>query len=33
MEVAPVRAQIREFWSVVRAEVVGADIPRELAWR
>jgi urease accessory protein len=33
MEVAPVRAKIREFWAVVRPEVVGARIPREFAWR
>jgi len=33
METAPVRARIREFWSVVRSEVVGARVPREFAWR
>jgi urease accessory protein len=33
MEAAPVRAKVREFWSVVRPEVVGARIPREFAWR
>ena len=33
METAPVRAKIRELWSVVRPEVVGARIPREFAWR
>jgi len=33
METAPVRAKIREFWSIVRAQVVGARVPREFAWR
>jgi urease accessory protein len=33
METAPVRARLREFWSVVRPEVVGARVPREFAWR
>jgi len=33
MESAPVRAKIREFWSIVRAQVVGASVPREFAWR
>jgi urease accessory protein len=33
MEAAPVRAKVREFWSVVRPEVVGVRIPREFAWR
>jgi urease accessory protein len=33
METAPVRARIREFWTVVRSEVVGARVPREFAWR
>jgi len=33
METAPVRAKIREFWSFVRSEVVGAQVPREFAWR
>jgi urease accessory protein len=33
METAQVRARIREFWSLVRAEVVGARVPREFAWR
>jgi urease accessory protein len=33
METAPVRAKIREFWSLVRPEVVGASVPREFAWR
>jgi urease accessory protein len=33
METALVRSRIREFWSVVRPEVVGAPIPSEFAWR
>jgi hypothetical protein len=33
METAPVRAKIREFWSIVRSEVVGAQVPPEFAWR
>jgi urease accessory protein len=33
METAPVRDRIRQFWSVVRPEVVGARVPREFAWR
>jgi urease accessory protein len=33
METAPVRAKVREFWSLVRPEVVGACVPREFAWR
>jgi urease accessory protein len=33
METAVVRARIREFWSVVRPEVVAARVPREFAWR
>jgi urease accessory protein len=33
METAPVRARIREFWSMVRPEVVGARVPRQFAWR
>jgi urease accessory protein len=33
METAPVRARVREFWSVVRPEVAGARVPREFAWR
>jgi urease accessory protein len=33
METAQVRARTREFWSVVRPEVVGARVPREFAWR
>jgi urease accessory protein len=33
METAQVRARIRDFWSVVRSEVVSALIPREFAWR
>jgi urease accessory protein len=33
METAPVRATIRAFWSMVRAEVVGARVPPEFAWR
>ncbi|MBL9122908.1 MAG: urease accessory protein UreD [Planctomycetaceae bacterium] len=33
METLPVRARIREFWSVVRREITGADVPTEFAWR
>jgi urease accessory protein len=33
METAVVRARIREFWAIVREEVVGARVPREFAWR
>jgi urease accessory protein len=33
LETALVRARIREFWSLVRREVVGARVPREFAWR
>src|SRR4029077_19649245 len=33
METAQVRARIRDFWSVVRSEVVSALIPRVFAWR
>jgi urease accessory protein len=33
METQTVRAKIREFWSLVRPEVVGAQVPREFAWR
>jgi len=33
METALVRAKIRSFWSIVRPEVVGADVPHEFAWR
>jgi urease accessory protein len=33
METAPVRAKIREFWSIVRSVVVGAKVPQEFAWR
>jgi urease accessory protein len=33
METAPVRARVREFWSVVRPEVAGARVPRVFAWR
>jgi urease accessory protein len=33
METAPVRAQIRKFWGIVRKEVTGYDLPAEFAWR
>jgi urease accessory protein len=33
MESALVRSKIREFWSIVRPEVVGARVPPEFAWR
>lgn len=32
-ETAIAKAKIRDFWAVVRPEVVGADIPRQFAWR
>jgi len=33
MESAVVRSKIREFWSIVRPEIVGARVPPEFAWR
>jgi urease accessory protein len=33
METAHVRAQVRNFWSLVRPEVTGAPIMREFLWR
>jgi len=33
METQPVRAKVREFWSLVREEVAGAKLMREFAWR
>jgi urease accessory protein len=33
MESQPVRARIREFWSIVRQEVAGAPVPRQFLWR
>lgn len=33
MESQPVRAKIREFWALVRREVVHHDVPPEFAWR
>lgn len=32
-ETSVVRAKIRDFWSIVRPEVVGFNIPKEFAWR
>lgn len=33
METRPVRAKVREFWSLAREEVVGAKVMPEFAWR
>lgn len=33
METEPVRARVREFWSLVRPEVVGRPVPQEFIWR
>jgi urease accessory protein len=33
METAPVRAKVRQFWSLVRQQVVGAPVMREFPWR
>jgi urease accessory protein len=33
MESQPVRAKVREFWSLVREEVAGAKVMPEFAWR
>lgn len=32
METAPVRAAIREFWSLARQEIVGARVPENFLW-
>jgi urease accessory protein len=32
-ETAPVKAKLREFWSVVRREVTGAGVPPPFLWR
>lgn len=32
MEAAPVRAEIREFWSLARQEIVGARVPGNFLW-
>jgi urease accessory protein len=32
-ESAPVKAKVREFWSLARRTVLGADVPREFLWR
>ncbi len=32
MESQMVRTKLREFWSLVRREVVGADVPKEFLW-
>jgi urease accessory protein len=32
-ETAPVKAKVREFWSIVREEVTGARIPPPFLWR
>jgi urease accessory protein len=32
-ETAPVKAKVREFWGIVRKEVVGADLPPPFLWR
>lgn len=32
-ETEPVRAKLREFWSLVRTTVVGAELMKEFAWR
>ncbi len=33
MEREPVQAKVREFWSLVRQEVVGAKVPEKFRWR
>jgi len=33
MEREPVQAKVREFWSLVRQEVVGANVPQKFHWR
>jgi urease accessory protein len=32
-ETAPVKAKVREFWSIVREEVTGARVPPPFLWR
>jgi urease accessory protein len=32
-ETAPVKAKVREFWSVVREEVTGSHLPPPFLWR
>jgi urease accessory protein len=32
-ETAQVKAKVREFWGVVRQEVVGAELPPPYLWR
>jgi urease accessory protein len=32
-ESEPVRAKVREFWSIVRQTVTGASVPPEFVWR
>ena len=32
-ETAPVKAKVREFWGIVRKEVIGADLPPPFLWR
>jgi urease accessory protein len=32
VESQPVRAKVREFWSLVRREVVGRSVPKEFLW-
>lgn len=32
-ETATAKAKVRDFWAVVRPEIVGAAIPRQFAWR
>ena len=33
METSPVRAKVRQLWSLVRREVVGACVPPEFPWK
>ncbi len=33
MESGPVRARVREFWSIVRPQVAGRPVPPEFSWR
>ena len=32
-ETAQVKAKVREFWGIVRKEVIGADLPPPFLWR
>ena len=32
-ETAPVKAKVREFWSIVREEITGARVPPPFLWR